>query len=345
MNSVSGPPISVILPAFNEEAAIGPTIERIIGVLRRNGIEHEILVVDDGSSDGTARIAQARGARVVAHPQNLGYGRSLKTGISSAAHDLVAIIDADGTYPVERLPDLIDRAKHFDMVVGARTGGEYLGSFSKRLARQLFKALSEFTAGRTIPDINSGFRVFRRSDVCPFFPSISSGFSFTTTATLAYMLNDYFVDYMPVEYHKRAGQSKVRMFRDTLRASQIIVETILRYNPIKVFLLLAIPFALASLLSAVVAVVAGSLAAVLIAGIMASTSAIVLAIGFLTSSMQQRDFRKERFRPRSMDGVDHGALTAVPGPPAAGVGPQPSRPGPEPTYVATDDWPSLSERA
>ena len=231
--------VSVIIPAFNEASAIGPVVARVQRVLEQASIPVEVLVVDDGSTDGTADAATAEGATVVSHPENAGYGRSLKTGILRATHDLIAITDADGTYPVERLPELLALADRFDMVVGQRTGPAYLGNTAKRLARMMFRLIGEFAAGRKIPDINSGLRVFRRSQIVPFFPHISSGFSFTTTATLVYMLSGLFVHYVPIDYHPREGRSKVRYLRDTLRAFQIVVEAILRCNPIKVFLLLA----------------------------------------------------------------------------------------------------------
>ena len=107
----------------------------------------------------------------------MGYGRSLKDGIAIAAHDLIAITDADGTYPVERLPELIEHARRYHMVVGCRTGTAYHGTLLKSWARRCFKLLAEYTTGRRIPDVNSGFRVFRRSQALPFFTSISSGFS------------------------------------------------------------------------------------------------------------------------------------------------------------------------
>jgi hypothetical protein len=126
------------------------------------------------------------------------------------------------------------------MVVGTRTGVYYHGSLVKRIARLFFRALSEFATGRTIPDINSGCRVFRKDAAVRFFSTLSSGFSFTTTITLAFMLNAYSVQYLPIEYRKRRGESKVRYVRDTLRSLQIIVEAIVLYNPVKIFLLCSI---------------------------------------------------------------------------------------------------------
>lgn len=247
--------ISVVIPAYNEEASIQEVVQHVRRVLGEADIAHEIVVVDDGSLDGTADEARRAGAAVVRHPQNMGYGRSLKTGILAAEHDLIAILDADRSYPVERLPEMIRLADEYHMVVGARTGQFYRGGWVKRAGRIVFRWLSQFAAGQKIPDINSGMRVFRRRHLLPFFPLISAGFSFTTTTTLVYLLNDLFVYHLPIEYHRRTGRSKVHHVRDSLRALQIIVEAILRCNPIKIFLLLAAPFVVAGVTFAIVAVV------------------------------------------------------------------------------------------
>ena len=280
--------VSVIIPAFNEAPAIGPVVARVRRVLEQASIPVEVLVVDDGSTDGTADAAAAEGAAVVSHPENAGYGRSLKTGILRATHDLIAITDADGTYPVERLPELLALSDRFDMVVGQRTGPAYSGNTAKRLARTMFRLIGEFAAGRKIPDINSGLRIFRRSQIVPFFPHISSGFSFTTTATLVYMLSGLFVHYVPIDYHPREGRSKVRYVRDTLRAFQIVVEAILRCNPIKVFLLLAAPFLAAVIPAAIMALVLWSPLWLLMALALLHTGVVVLALGFVAVALLPR---------------------------------------------------------
>src|SRR5204863_6573813 len=134
----------------------------------------------DGSTDDTGAVASGAGAQVVRHPHNLGYGRSLKDGIMAAKHDTIIITDADGTYPVERAPDLFKIYQSgFDMVVGARQGKYYDESLGKKLLRIILKNLTEFTTGREIPDINSGLRVFSRQDVVPYFQYLCETFSFT----------------------------------------------------------------------------------------------------------------------------------------------------------------------
>src|SRR5262249_6848680 len=145
-----------------------------------SGTTNEIIVVDDGSTDGTGRIAAEAGAKVVRHPENIGYGRSLKDGIAAAQHDIIAIIDADGTYLPSDIPRLMTELERgLDMVVGARSGGHYRESWLKAPLRRVLTRLVEFTVGRGVPDVNSGLRVFRRSTILPYFPQLCNTFSFT----------------------------------------------------------------------------------------------------------------------------------------------------------------------
>ncbi len=237
--------VSVVIPAYNEAEAIATVVAQIHTVLKAMG-EYEIIVVDDGSSDGTGNCARSAGVRVIVNPVNMGYGYSLKRGIREARYECVVITDADGTYPIDQIPSLINAFdKGFDMVVGARQGSFYWSSLSKGLARVCFKWMSEYVVGKKIADINSGFRAIRRSLILPILPDLSNTFSFSTSSTLIFLLKKYFVGYIPIAYHQRTGKSKVKYLRDTLIATQIMVEIIVRYNPIKLFLLLAlIPAAL-----------------------------------------------------------------------------------------------------
>ena len=227
---------SVIVPALNEEQGIAAVLQRLSALHPKP----EIVVVDDGSTDATGEIARSHGATVITHPMSGGYGRSLKDGINAASHDTIVITDADGTYPVERIPDLLaELLKGADMVVGARQGKFYRGTFLKMPARIVFKWLVQFTTGRRIPDINSGLRAFRKSTMLRYVDDLCSGFSFTTTITLIYCLTGKFVSYLPIEYAERSGHSKVRIVRDSLRTLQYITETIAIYNPLKLFVLLS----------------------------------------------------------------------------------------------------------
>lgn len=190
------------------------------------------------------------GVKVIKHPHNIGYGRSLKDGIAASSFDLVVITDADQTYPLDKIPDLVkEYQKGFDMVVGARQGKNYDESIFKKILRIFLKKLVEFTAGRKIPDINSGLRIFSRKEILPYFDTLCDVFSFTTSLTLAYMMTGKYVKYIPISYQKREGKSKVRLFKDSLRTLQFIVEAIIYYNPIKIFIFFSFILLILSVLS------------------------------------------------------------------------------------------------
>ena len=231
--------LSVVIPAYNEEGAIGGTIDEVRGILQKADINpYEIIVVNDGSTDSTASEAEERGAKILTNPHNIGYGYSLKRGIRCAQYDTIAITDADMTYPFEYIPDFIkEKEKGFDLVIGERTGQHYRESFIKAALRGILKFIVEFTAGRRINDINSGLRVFSRSTAMQYFDKLCDTFSFSTSQTLAYMMNSKFVTYIPIPYHKRKGKSKVKMLRDSMRTLQYVAEACIYYNPLKIFTL------------------------------------------------------------------------------------------------------------
>jgi polyisoprenyl-phosphate glycosyltransferase len=234
------PELSLIIPAYNEEAAIGEIVKRATDVLKRCASLWEVIVVSDCSTDGTAEIAARAGARVLEHPTNKGYGNALKTGISNAMYHTVAIIDADGSYSPEDLLLLAPHISRFDMVVGQRSGSHYRGGLFKRAGRWLQHFLVEFTTGTRVPDVNSGLRIFPRDAALNFFDTLCGGFSFTTSITLAMLMCGYTITFVPVTYEARIGKSHINYYRDTLRSLQIITHAILKYNPIKAFLPMSI---------------------------------------------------------------------------------------------------------
>jgi glycosyltransferase involved in cell wall biosynthesis len=195
-------------------------------------------VVNDGSTDKTGEIAKDNGAKVISHLENLGYGYSLKDGIREASYDTIVITDADLTYPFDQVPELLkEYQKGFDMVVAARTGEHYRESFFKSPLRKLLKFIVEFSAGRKIPDINSGLRVFSKRTIQQFFPHLCNTFSFTTSATLAYLMTGKCIKYIEIPYQKRIGKSKVRLLRDSFLTMQYILQVVNYYNPMKLFIL------------------------------------------------------------------------------------------------------------
>lgn len=231
---------SIVIPVYNEDKAIVATIEEIHSILKKSKItEYEIIAVNDGSSDGTQeKLDQCQSIKVIHHPHNLGYGRSLKSGIAAAQNDIIIITDADLTYPFDEVPKLLKAfEKGFDMVVGARTGEHYRESVLKSPMRKILKFLVEFTVGRKIDDVNSGLRIFRKSVVQPLFSHLCDTFSFTTSMTLAYMMTGRFVAFIPIRYEKREGKTKVKLFKDSLRTLRYILQAINYYNPLKIFLL------------------------------------------------------------------------------------------------------------
>lgn len=293
--------ISIVIPALNEQDEIGRTVTRAREVLSSSGVgAFEIVVVDDGSHDETKARAESAGARVLRHPHNVGYGRSLKDGIVAARYDIIIINDADGTYPIEAIPDLLARYHEgYDMVVGARSGKHYRESLIKMPLRRVLRFIVEFTAGRSIPDINSGLRVFRRSTAVGYFDHLCDTFSFTTSMTLAYMMTGKFVAYVPIDYNKRVGKSKVRLLRDSMKTLQYIVEAAIYYNPLKMFLLMAGIVLVSSFVSFALALIAklNVFFYVGVGGIISSV--IIFSLGLLAVLLRQIMVKSSRLQQES----------------------------------------------
>lgn len=202
--------------------------------------DFEILVVDDGSTDRTAEIAERSGARVLRHPVNIGYGKALLTGFENAHHPWILTTDADGSYPPEEALKLLPHAPACDMVIGARQGSFFWGSPLKTFLRWIQLGLSGFVAGVKIPDANSGLRLMRRSATQRSLPIRCYGYSLSTTMTLSFIQEALFVKFVPVAYDARKGTSKIRIVRDTLRTLQLMLEIILYFNPLKFAVVLAL---------------------------------------------------------------------------------------------------------
>ena len=281
--------ISVVIPALNEEGAIGATVTDVSQVLVAAGLlPFEIVVVDDGSKDKTGQEAAEAGARIVRHPHNVGYGRALKDGIEAATYDMIVICDADGTYPAAAIPELVKLYQDgFDMVVGERHGPHHRQSAMKISLRAVLRLLVEWTAGRRIPDINSGLRVFSRAAAMRYFPHLCDTFSFTTSMTLAYMMTNRFVTYFKVEYFERVGHSKVRLFRDSLRTLQYVVEAIVYYNPLKIFLLAALICLVAAALMFAISLSFGIVTGMMLAVGTTMVAVVMLGLGMLAVLLKQ----------------------------------------------------------
>jgi glycosyltransferase involved in cell wall biosynthesis len=231
--------VSVVIPAYNEAAHVEGQIRDVHRILEQSDWRYEILVVDDGSTDGTAEraigAAAECGARVLRRERNRGYGATLKQGIEAARFDWILITDADGTYPVDEIPKILAASDGNAMVVGARTGETVKIPLVRRPAKAFLKILASYLAGQELPDINSGLRLMRRDLIERFVHLLPSGFSFTTTITLAATTNDYAVKYIPIDYHARLGESKIRP-RHAYDFTLLILRVIIFFNPLKVFI-------------------------------------------------------------------------------------------------------------
>jgi glycosyltransferase involved in cell wall biosynthesis len=236
-------PVSIIIPAYNEEGGIHETVRTVRTVLEEAGIPHEILVVDDGSGDNTRSLAKKTGATVIRHRRNQGYGASLKTGIGLAKNDIIVIIDADGTYPAGYLPEIVQKMKDADMVVGARIGQNVNVPLIRRPAKWFLRHLAGYLTGESIPDLNSGLRAFRREVALQYFGILPDKFSFTTTITVAMLCDKYDVVFIPIDYRKRTGKSKI-VPRDFFSFTTLVLRLSMLFNPLKVF----IPMAFACLI-------------------------------------------------------------------------------------------------
>jgi len=204
--------------------------------LKGSGVQFEYVIVDDGSTDGTGEIPMREGIQVVRHDFNRGYGAALKTGIRAASHDWILIIDADGTYPVDRIPDLVKEAELCDMAVGARIGANVSHSIVRRIAKWPIHRLADYLVNRHIPDLNSGLRMFKKELAMRYMRLFPDGFSFTSTITLALMADGWRVRYIPIDYYKREGKSKVKPVKDAINYFTLVMRMILFFNPLKIFL-------------------------------------------------------------------------------------------------------------
>ena len=232
--------VSVVLPVYNEEEGLALVLDQLYDILPRCGLsELEIIVVDDGSDDETSKIAGSYNEiDLIRHNVNRGYGAALKTGIYNARYDLIVITDADGTYPNERITDMIARMVegNYDMVVGSRIGADVTIPILRQPAKWAIRLLAKYVTGEPIPDLNSGMRIFRRDIAKRFASILPQGFSFTTTITLAMLANGYRVDYLPIDYYKRIGRSKIRPVQDTLNFFGLVTRIALYFYPLKMFL-------------------------------------------------------------------------------------------------------------
>ena len=239
--------VSIIIPALNEAGSLGSVVERLTEVLEEHraalSLAYEILVVDDGSSDETMRVAKEAGARVVHHPENLGNGAAVKAGMRAAGGDYWILMDADGQHDPATVPKIVEGLDRYDMVVGARTKGRGTG-VHRNLANKVYNLFASYVSGRKIPDLTSGFRGMRAKVARRFIYLLPNTFSYPTTLTLAFIRTGHSVLFEPIEAAPRVGKSKIRLIRDGVRFFYIIVRIATFFSPFKVFFPLSLLSAL-----------------------------------------------------------------------------------------------------
>lgn len=237
------PLVSVVIPAYNEELAIATDINLIRTTLDAAGYDWELIVVDDGSKDRTAEIAESLGAVVLRHAENKGTGGARSTGVRYARGEIVIMTDADGTYPNQDMPLLIEKVRGgYDMAVGARRAEKGTLRWLRTPAKEFIRRLASFMTGTTIPDLISGLRAFRTDVTLRFIGILPNTHSWVSTITLAMLSNGYRVAYVPIDYYPRIGKSTFHPVRDTYNYLSLVFRALTYFNPLKVFLPASILF-------------------------------------------------------------------------------------------------------
>jgi glycosyltransferase involved in cell wall biosynthesis len=227
--------LSVVLPAFEEEAAVRVVVDEVRAALSGWPGAFEILVVDDASADRTAEVAEKTGARVVRRPENGGSGAARKTGILAARGGWIAMLDADGTYVASHLPELLSHLPLWDQVNGARVREAGTLRALRIPAKWAIRKLAEWISGRRIPDLNTGMKVFKKDLMERYLWVLPEGFSCVTSMTLAFLCNGHAVRWVPVEYRRRIGRSKFHPLKDSARYVATVFRMVMYFRPLRIF--------------------------------------------------------------------------------------------------------------
>jgi len=223
--------VTVVIPAYNEEKVIGKVLKRI-GELYP---DFEVLVVNDGSTDETAKVAIKEGAYVYSLPYNIGNGAAVKTGIRYASGDIIVLMDGDGQHKPEDIERLLEFMPEYDMVVGARTRGSKR-RWHRNLANWVYNILASYVTGFKIEDLTSGFRAIKREVVSKFLYLLPNTYSYPSTLTLSVLRSGRSLKYVPIKTADRVGKSKLKLFRDGVRFLMIIIKIATLYSPLRILL-------------------------------------------------------------------------------------------------------------
>ncbi len=233
--------VAVIVPVYNEAGQIGEVLDRILAIRGEN--LWEVIVVDDGSTDGTAEVLSkyAGRIRVATHHSNFGYGAALKTGIHHTRAENVIFIDADGQHDPEYIPEIVEQLRKHEFVIGMRRRQE--GVPAIRLPGKLvLRLVVSFLVGKRIHDVNYGFRGGRRKLYLRMLDLLPDGFSFSTTSLVYALKSRFAITYLEIPSNTRKGVSTVKMFRDGFGTLLLALRLIMLFDPLRAFSLPAMAF-------------------------------------------------------------------------------------------------------
>ncbi len=227
--------LTIIIPAFNEAEGIGAVLTTLRSFLDQQNVQAEIIVIDDGSTDGTGdKASLIQGVRVITHIRNKGYGAALKTGIGAATTEWVITYDSDNQHTPENLAAVLPALKdNVDLVIGKREG--YSGPLVRQPGKRIIGVVANYLTETKIPDFNSGFRAFRREKVLPYLHLFPNGFSFSTTSTVCFLKEGLNVLFVPIHIKERTGKSTVRP-RDAVKTFMLILRLIMLFSPLRIFM-------------------------------------------------------------------------------------------------------------
>jgi glycosyltransferase involved in cell wall biosynthesis len=295
--------VSIVLPVFNEAGHVAQEVKRIRAALEASPYTFEIIVVDDGSTDGSTSavetLAQDDVVRLIRFRQNRGSGSARKAGTRAARGDVVVWTDCDLTYPNEEIPRLVESLEGHDQVVGARTSEQGTAPALRVPVKWFIRRLASYLSGTRIPDLNSGLRAFRRDVALQYLHLLPPGFSCVTTMTMTFLCNGYSVEYVPIDYAPRAGRSKFHWWADTRRYLLQVVRMILMYNPLKVFLPVGLTLAAVAVGKTVYDLVSKSGRVATNTLVVLFAAGVVIMVGLLSDLMVQLSRPRDEVEPVS----------------------------------------------
>jgi glycosyltransferase involved in cell wall biosynthesis len=302
-SEVPGCDVSVVLPVYNEDGHLAQEIKRIRTALEASRYSFEIIVVDDGSTDGSSasldELEQSEGIRVLRFSRNRGTGSARKAGTKAARGRVVVWTDCDLTYPNEEIPRIVDALDGYDQVVGARTSEQGTLRVLRVPTKWFIRRLASYLTNTKIPDLNSGLRAFRRDVALQYLHLLPAGFSCVTTLTLTFLANGYSVHYVPIDYFPRAGSSKFHWWSDTRRYLLQVVRMVLMYNPLKVFMPAGLTLLVAAVAKTVYDLIEkhGRVATNTLVVLFAA--GVVIMVGLLSDLMVQLSRPRDEIEPAS----------------------------------------------